>query len=98
MLKFFLGVPVGGVLAVTAPLAAQGFAHIADVLPDSVIGALYERFGVGHTLRLLSGERPKGSIKPEVDRLRDQPTPPQYPEGVVIDNIIERADEYRHAS
>lgn len=37
MFKFFLGVVVGGVLAVTATHAAQAFVEVADWLPEGVV-------------------------------------------------------------
>jgi hypothetical protein len=37
MLRFLLGVVVGGVLAVTASQAAQAFVAMADWLPDEVL-------------------------------------------------------------
>lgn len=46
MFKFFLGVIVGGVLAVTVSQAADTFVQLADYLPEEVRSALLELEGV----------------------------------------------------
>lgn len=50
--RFLLGVAVGGVLAVTAPVAAEGFVWIAEQLPGAIhdlIGQLNSTISCGES-------------------------------------------------